>query len=163
MAGERVALVAHLGDDVVGARRLHELAHLPHGAGEGLLGVHVLAQLHGLDRGQRVPVVGGRHEDRVEGLARLVVHLAVVRERPDVGQELLRLGDAARVDVRHRHDPAQVAEAPDVATALPADADDREADAVAGRRLAAAGDQPPRHDGDAAGGGGAPGSDGGWT
>src|SRR5262249_9761899 len=116
-------LVAHLRADVV---LLGEHAHLPrfpHRVAERLLAVDVLAHPDGLDAGRGVHVVGRADGYRVDLVAELLEHLAVVVERLGLGEALLLLGERMVVDVAESDDGAEVAGLIDVAGALAADAD----------------------------------------
>jgi len=146
MAGERMSLIAHVGHHVVAARGLHQPTHFPHRAGDRLLGVDMLAELHGLDRWQRVPMVRRRHKHRIDALAGFVVHLAVVGEGLHGRQELPGRREAPRIDIRHGHNLPEtgVGQPFEIGPPLSADADRREAHGLAGRCLAAACDQSAR-------------------
>ena len=70
-----LALVAHLRDDLVLARRLGDGARLVHGVGQRLLAVHVLAGPHHGHRDRGVRVVRRRDDHAVDALL-LLEHLA---------------------------------------------------------------------------------------
>src|SRR5262249_44944835 len=106
-------------------RRLHHLAALFHGHGDGLLHVDVFPVLAGLDRHIRMPVIGCGDTDHVDALVvenlAEVLHAAgwrararlVVRAARGGGDRLLqvRLVDVAHggdLDVRLLHGHAQV-------------------------------------------------------
>ena len=82
----RVALVAHLRDDLVLPRRLGQGAGLGDGAGHRLLHVDVLAELHRLHRDEGVHVIGRRDEDRVDVLLLLEHHAEVLVFRGGFGK-----------------------------------------------------------------------------
>ena len=135
----RVALVAHLRDDAVLRRRLHEKVALLEGVGERLLDVDRLAELHRVHRRGEVREVGDRDEHRVDPVGHLVEHLAEVpvarqvRIRLDGRQRRLR----AHVGVAQGDKFADVrrvlAELLDVVPRLLSDADRREAHLAVGR------------------------------
>ena len=76
-----------LGDDVVGARRLHEACAPPTQYERGAyLGATCLPTCMASTVGSTVQSSGVATEDRVEGLARLVVHLAVVPDVADISR-----------------------------------------------------------------------------
>ncbi len=141
-----VALVAHLGDQLgIGLGQLGQLAALLDRVGKRLLHEDVQAALHGLTGGDGVVVVGRSDQDRVDILPR-VQHLAVVAEAFGlvVGvlkRLLLRLDGAGLVDHRGVHvvvvdvgrgHDVLAGQLGHVGRALPARADHRDVDLVAG-------------------------------
>ena len=82
-AAPPAALRAARGDALVLARGLHELRAFPDIVGDGLFDIDILAGLHRPDRGQSVPVIGGRDRDRVDVL--------VLEDAPHVGFDLRAL------------------------------------------------------------------------
>ncbi len=99
-------LVAHLGDHL-GLRRFHaHLAGFPHGVGQRLLAIDVLAKAHGVDGSLGVHVVRRADVHRVELVAELGKHFAEVgkvRHAGMVGVHLVKAGavDVAEADVLH--------------------------------------------------------------
>ena len=128
----RALLRADLDDAVVLARRLHHRAAFGDGHRRRLLDVDVLAGLAGEHRHQRVPVIGRADDDGVDGL--------VVEDAPEVGvpgggrRDFGGLGQVGRVDVADGGDldVGEALMAAQHAGALPAGADDADADAIVG-------------------------------
>ena len=123
-------LVAHLRGD------LHLVGHFPHAAGfidrpgQRLLREAVLPLLHGEDAGRRVAVIGDADGHRVDLVAHLVEHFAIVVEHLDrvvdlsPALELVAfLVEMAIVDIAQRDDVAIAGRIIRVAGALPVDAD----------------------------------------
>ena len=79
-----VTLVAHLGGGFGLTGHGAQLAGFGDVVGERLLAIHGFAQLHGHHGGQRVVVVGRGNADRVNLLADLVEHHAVISEDLDL-------------------------------------------------------------------------------
>ena len=116
-------LVAHLRGDVVFACQLAQPAGLPDGVCERLLAMDVLAHPHRLGGHHRVVVVGDAHRHRVDAVAELVEHVAVVGE---LVVDLVDLGHAVEergVDVAEGEDLSMPRHILHVALALAADAD----------------------------------------
>jgi hypothetical protein len=89
MPSPAVALVAHLGRDLVFMGRLGEDAGLEDGMGDRLLHIDVLAATHALHRDVGMGMVGRGDDDRVDVLL-LVQHLAEIREERGLGELLDR-------------------------------------------------------------------------
>ncbi len=84
----RMALVAHLRDDLHFGGLLREVPGLVHGPAQRLLHVHVLAERHCRRRDHRMHVVGRGDDDGVDVLL-LVEHLAIVAIGLDLRQLLV--------------------------------------------------------------------------
>ena len=156
----RVALVAHLGDDLVLPGGLGQRTRLADRPRERLLHVHVLAKLHRRHRDDRVIVVGGGDHDRVDVLLRLehlpevLVHLRLRELLRNAVLHQLGLRGFAGVAVAERDDVVALGHVHQVRRAHAVGvADDRDVDGVA-RRLEAGAEHVARHDREAGGGGG---------
>ena len=88
-AGQCAALAAHLADPIVSPRRLDHAASFGNRVTDGLFDEHVLAGLHGPNRGQGVPVIGRRRAHDID--RRIVEHLANVLD--EFWLSALDLGD----------------------------------------------------------------------
>ena len=150
----RVALIAHLRDDLVLARRFGQGARLADGAGQRLLHVDVLAELHRRHGHEGVRVIGRRDDDRVDVLLLLEHHAVVLVLRGrlrEVGRRRLAadarvLGGLALVDVAERDDVVGLHRVLQVARAHAVRvADDGHVDGVAGG-LEPRPQHVPRHD-----------------
>jgi len=128
-------LLAGLKHPLVLAHGLDHLAPLADRVAQGLLAVHVLARLAGMDAGQVVPVLGGGIDD--DGHVLLVEQCAVVL----VGLAAVILGPfgrALQIEVGHGHDAgvggrcALPPFADDQLPVAPPAADDAHADLVVG-------------------------------
>jgi hypothetical protein len=98
------SLDAHLGDDLLRAGRLGQLARLPHVVGERLLAVDVLSEVDREHRRGGVGVVRRADVDAVDLAAHLGEELPVVAVELRVGELLRRRVEALLVDVAERDD-----------------------------------------------------------
>ena len=83
---EGVALVAELGHDLVLLGRLHQGPDLADGMGQRLLAIDVLAPLDRRHRRHRVGVVRRADDHRVDLVAHLLEHLAIVLVHLGLGE-----------------------------------------------------------------------------
>ena len=118
-----IALVAHLGRDLVFRGRLPQLARLPNRAYQRLLHVNVLAALHTPHSGCGVHVIRRGDDHGIDVLAFLIQHLAEVPELRRVFEALEGGGGAAVVHIAERHDVFRGRRSRDVGGALAAGAD----------------------------------------
>ena len=79
------ALAAHLDDAAGGALRGDDGVALFDRVDHGLFAIYILARIHGVDGGLRVPVVGGGDDDGIDVFAR--EQLVIVRRDEDVFAE----------------------------------------------------------------------------
>ena len=98
-----MALVTHLGHDLIFVRRLGEDAGFEDGVRDRLLDVDMLATAHALHGDVSVRMVGCGDDDRVDVLA-LVEHLTEVGEQRRLRELLDRPGAATEVQVAERDD-----------------------------------------------------------
>lgn len=96
------ALVAHLRDDAVFLGQLAQEARFIDRLRQRFLAVNILAQLDGRRGHQRVHVIRGRNDDRIESLF-LFEHHAPVLIKPGFRILLELTGGAGRVHVAQRH------------------------------------------------------------
>ena len=87
-AALRTALVAHLGSEFLVAGEISHHAGFPHGLGEGLLAIDVLAHLHRHDAGDSVDVIRCGNSDAVDLIAHFGEHFAEVRVFLGIGEPL---------------------------------------------------------------------------
>ena len=119
-----MALVAQLRDDLVLGGRGHESAHLLDGVGQRFFAIDVFAAAHGFHGNDRVGVVGSADDDRVNLLAHLVEHDAVILEPFGLGILGELLGGVVVVHVAEGDEVLAFArDGVDVGAALAADAD----------------------------------------
>ena len=140
-----MALVAHLGHDLVLAGRLGQHAGLVDAVGQGLLDIDVLAAPDGRQGDDGVGVVGRGHDDRVDVLL-LVEHDAEIL----VGLGLGILGEglgriAAGIDIAEGDDVFALAGG-QVAGAHAADADAGDVQPLTGGGFALGSENMPRND-----------------
>ena len=133
--GVRPLLLAGLKDPLVLANRLDHLPPFADRVAQGLLAVHVLAGLAGMDAGQIMPVLGrgvNHHVDvfAVQQLAIVLVGLGAVVARPLLGADHVEIGHGHNSGVGRRR--ALTAFANDQLPVAPAATDDPDADLFVG-------------------------------
>ena len=126
-------LIAHLGTELLlGGERPHQPRLLDR-PGQRLLAEAVLAHPHGHHAGRGVGVVGRADRHRVDLVAHLLEHLAVVEVLLRLGVLFTHLVEDFAVDVAQGDDLTVSAGVVGVTVSLAADADAREADLFIGR------------------------------
>ena len=145
-----VALIAHLGHDIVLMGGLGEDARFEDGMGDRLLHVDVLAAAHAFHRDVGVRMVGRSDDDGVDVLL-LVEHLAEIGVEGGLGLLLDRAAATAEIQVAERDDVLFGGIA-DVARADAAEADRGHVQLLVGRDRAGGRIEPRA--GDREGGGG---------
>ena len=141
----RVALVTHLCGYSRGPGDFGHLAHLPNRAGQRLLAVDGLAQLHRHDRGHGMRVIGRGHDHRIDVGRILLEHFAEIFETLSLGESVERTLRAFPIDVAQRID-ILVAHTAHVGAASAPNADARDIERITRRAVSAAAQHMPRHD-----------------
>ena len=117
-------LIAKLGDHLVLAGGLHERADFLDRVGQWLFAINMLVMLHGRHRNNRVGVIGGADDHRVNLLVHLVEHHAKVFELRRLGILGELLGRVLLIHVAQGdYVVAQLGQLIHVAASLAADAD----------------------------------------
>ena len=142
---KRVALIAQLGDHLVFLRGLHQFADLVHRVGQRFFAINVLAALDGGHRRHGVTMVRRGDHDRINLLFHRIEQFAKIAELFGGGKFPERLGGLLGVHVAQRDDVVIGGDRINIAGAHAADANAGDVQLLAGRSLAAAGQDVAWH------------------